>query len=368
MKTTTIGLLLPSSSIRSMSKDFERALKKAANECLEGTDYELEVIPEMIGAGSVKQVDEALDKFFGYHDVELVTGITTRHGMANSMEKFSKRKIPFIFNCLGEHLLPTQGFGEYVLVNSYHFWQQSWLLGYYAGKNIGSKGLSFCSMYDSGYSFLSAFQQGLLAANPDADYEFKLLPMPDDGALSPVKEAFDVLDFTQKDFVSVLLCGEEAKMFLEEFKARGLQDKVTLLGLPFLIGNGELNLDGLSIVSTHHKANDQVADLLYKDVFKEMGKSTGIAIAKSLIIGNGEIAPENLNKALIEIDNNRTYDSRVLPKLLGPISILKHTYGSDGILSSEVLLEESVDLDEDEAINELRDAVSANWMNPYMAI
>lgn len=368
MQTVTIGLMLPTSSIRSMSKDFERALKKAANELLEGTDYELEIVPEMIGTGSAQQVDLALDKFFGYHDADLITGITTRHGMSNSIEKFSKRKVPFIFNNLGEHLLPTEGFGEYVFVNSYHFWQQSWLLGYYAGKELGGKGISFCSMYDAGYSFLALFQQGLLAANPNADYEFKLLPMPESGALAPVKEAFDSVDFASKDFVSVLLCGEEASMFLEEFKARGLEDKVTLLGLPFLMANGEKDIEGLSIISTYHNTDKNITDLLYKDVFKEMGRSTGVAIANALISGKGKIEPETLNKALLEIDRSRVYDSREFPKLLDPISVVKHTYNESEEIDTEFLFEEKVNLDEDGAINELRDAVSANWMNPYMAI
>lgn len=368
MHTTTVGVLLPTSGIRPMSKQFLKAFNVASSEALKDTGYELEVLTEMIGNGSHDQIDKALNRFFGFHEAQLVIGMATRYGLQHSFDKFQKRKAPLIVCGLGEHFIPTKGFNDHILINAIHLWQQNWYLGYYAGQHLGGKGMAFASMYDSGYSFLSAFQQGVFDANPDIDFRFKLLPMTEGGQLSPVKEAFDQLDFAGQDFVYTMLCGEEATLFLEAFKERGLHEETSLLGMPFLLEPGEVNLSGVSVYSTHHQVDEAAKDPDFKEVFAQLGHITGDAVARAVLKGKGQIDREVMEQALKEADPHKVYSSVSFPKLTSPIGIVKHTFGEDNLLSTESIEQQEIDLDDNEALNALRDSVSASWVNPYLAI
>jgi len=368
MHTVSVGILLPTSSIRPMSKQFLRAFKKASSEVLEGTNYELEVLTEMIGTGSPKDIDRALDQFFGFHDVDVITGIATRYGLQHSFDRFQKNKVPFVVCGLGEHLIPTQGYNEHVFVNSIHLWQQNWCLGYYAGKNLGNKGMVFSSMYDSGYSFLPAIQQGAAAANPEGDLTFKLMPMTEPGQLSPIIESFDQVDFEGQDYIFSLLCGEEATIFLEEFKKRGLHENTKLLGMPFLLEPGEADLSGVSVYSSHYQLDQAGEDPQFKNVFTDLGASTGIAVAQAIIKGNGELDKDVVAEALAETDEHKVHASGSFPKLKVPIGIVKHVFEKDNVLRSDNIDSQTIDLDEDETLNIARDEVSSCWVNPYLAI
>ena len=89
-------MLLPTSGIRSMAKDYNNAFNGALQNVLAGTGYEFEVISEMIGQGNISNIEQALDKFFGYHNIDVVTGIASVIAMDKFFEKFDKRKKPLI--------------------------------------------------------------------------------------------------------------------------------------------------------------------------------------------------------------------------------------------------------------------------------
>ncbi len=84
--------------------------------------------------------------------------------------------------------------------------------------------------------------------------------------------------------------------------------------------------------------------------------------------GKGEVDNDVLNEALLIEDDSRIYNSINSPKLKAPIGLFKHNFGTKNELSSQLISQEVVDLDDNEELNENRDAISANWMNPYLAI
>ncbi len=366
MDTISIGMMLPTSSIRPMSKDFERAFKKSIDEILAGSNYEVEIIPEMIGNGSHAQIEGVLDKFFGYHDVDIVTGIASNQGIQFLVDRFEKRKVPFICCNLGEHFMPAQGYGDYVFQNSIHLWQQVWLLGYYAATNLGSKGMILSAMYDSGYCFMAAFESGMRAGNPDIDHQLKLLPLPQTGEISAISEGMDVIDIESCDFIFPLFCGEEATLFLEEFKKRGLINKVQLLGLPFLIEAGDKDLSGISIHTINHLQGE--IDSTYRNVFKDLGNSTALAIGSAILSQNGKINKDAISAGLVANNDALTYSSTGWPKLNSPIYVQKITFSEGNESKAELLFQQTVNLDDDEAIQQMRNSPVSAWVNPYLGI
>ena len=367
MQTISIGMMTPTSTIRPMGKDYDRAFRKSIESTLKNTDFEVEIFTEMIGQGSVQKIEEALDKFFGFHDVDCVTGIMSQAGIQNLTEKFDKKEKPLVCSNLGEHFPLLDSESKCVFQNSIHLWQQAWNLGYYAGSELGSRGSVIAAVYDSGYAFLPAFQFGLLFANPSAFLDIKLLEMPVGGGLSDVKSIFDTVDWDGSDFVFPLFCGEEATIFLKEFKDRGLNEKTQLLGLPFLLERGTEDLSGISVYTSSESYNEQTPDPYCKDVFAMLGNRAGKAIGKAIIKDNGSPKIETLNQVL-RSEGNSLYQLCESPRFLGPIHILKNTFGSGDSFSTERLKEQEYNISEDNQLNELRRGVNSSWINPYLGI
>jgi len=368
MKKISIGLLLPTSSIRPMAKEFESSLKETLRVELKGIDIEFEVISEMVGSGSQPQVAKAIDNLLGYHNVDLVAGIVTRYATESFLTKFEKRKVPFVFCNLGEQLMPVKGFNEHVIVNSIHLWQQAWLLGNYAARTFGPRGLVFSAMYDSGYGFSSMLQAGMLAANPDADLQFSLVPMPSEGELSAIQASLELLNLDNTDFIFPLFCGEEAEVFLQQVKKKALHKKLPILGLPFLLEFGEEEVSNIEIYTTHHDPQNHLEDVQYTSVFKNLGVNLAKAIANSLRSNGSDINAKSLTEGFKLLNENMVYNSMESPQITAPISVLHNTVTNNNQIEFTIAESKVLDIDKDENANQLRNGISANWMNPYLGV
>lgn len=367
MKEISIGILIPTSGILPMGKQFDKSFKKAIGKELDGSGFEIEFHTEIIGQGNPPLIEKALDQFFGYHDVDFVTGLFTAKAMEGFVERFEKRQIPLLMNNLGEHLIKTGGFNDCVLINSPHLWQHCWTMGQYAAQNLGKKGLILSAMFDGGYAFLSCFQMGLHAVNEDFNHDLRLLTMPQPGKLSEVKEAFDAINIADYDFVFPLFCGEEATLFLEEFHARKLYEKVKLIGLPFLMTPAENNLAGLSLISTV-SSNYADTDWLWSNTFANMGAKSGRAIGQAVLQVQEKVSPQFLNSILKQLDQSLEYESSKIPRVLNSLDIVEHTLTDGNKVNSQVIETMEVDPKDDPKIKQLRDAASSSWLNPYLAV
>ena len=369
MTTISIGLLLPSSSIRpSMGKDFEKAFSSTINHLLEGSPYKVEIFRELIGQGSIAKIEEGLNKFFGYEDVDVVVGITSNAAIKSIAQKFEKKKVPVLINNLGEHFISSTGYNDFIFMNSIHLWQQCYLLGHYAVSTFGKRGLLMAAMYDGGYAFHSAFDLGMRAAANDTTLDLKFLGMPANGELSDVKSAFDQIDMSNADFVFGLFCGEEATIFLEEYNARGLSEKLPLLGLPFLLEPGKKKLEGTSIFTPKNDFDEKLPDPKYENVFSELGILSGSAIGTAILKTEGKIQANQLAETLKETNANRTYQSNDAPRLLNPMAILKNTFGASNKLNSECVHLETPDLEGNKDFSKIRNMLPSSWLNPYLSV
>ena len=83
MQDITIGMMIPTSGILPMGKQFDKSFRRALQEGLANTEYEPEIITEIVGQGNPALIEKALDKFFGYHDVKCVSGLVTNKAIEN---------------------------------------------------------------------------------------------------------------------------------------------------------------------------------------------------------------------------------------------------------------------------------------------
>ncbi len=281
MKTLNLGLLLPTSSIIPMGKQFEKGLKEVLS--IKSPDTTIEISKEFIGQGSVSQTQNSINKLFNYDDVDIVTGILSNKLAENFSSLFQKQRKPFIINNLGENIPDPYQLNAFTLTSSFGFWQHAWTLGYWGVRTFGKKGMYVSSVYDAGYSFSHMFYEGMKAADADCEWSFSIAPVHVPGELSDLSVIFPYLEQYQPDFVFATFCGAETTIFINEFIARGWHKRTRLLGLPFLLDpfmpvNGDINIYTTSPSIIH-------PSLKAKDCFYHLGQQTADVICSGLSKG-----------------------------------------------------------------------------------
>lgn len=362
MKTVSLGLLLPTSTILPISKDFERGVKEGFSSHSTGT--ELDIIKEFIGQGSAQQTEAAAGRFFNYHDVDIVSGIVS-HKVADELaEQFKKRKIPFIVNDLGGHIPQVEKLNDYTYLNSLHLWQHAWSIGKWGVETFGRKGMYVSAVYDSGYSFSQMFHAGMIAADASAEWSFSVCPMPAAGSLSDVSVIFPFMETYQPDFIFATFCGSETTLFLNECVARGWHKRTNIIGLPFITEPFEpLNAD-VTIYSTIASLNDET--IVPTRSFYRLGHETGSMIAHATAKG------DNINTQLQQLYTGLRLTGQ--EQTLAFDQSYKVIMTRNTIKAGEAAKESAVISTltgypmEFQAMKSLTNDLNFGWMNPYLCI
>lgn len=375
MKTLTLGLLLPSSSILPMGKDFERGVKRGMQELMNDETWQVEVVPEFIGQGAYKRVDEAVGKLFSYDGVDMIVGIVSHKVAQRVAEKFEKNRKPFLINNIGEHLPDPSFYNPYILLNSTHSWQQLWSLGNWAIKKFGSKGMFVGSLYESGYSFLSMMKMGMMAADPECKLPFAVAPLPKEQKMADPRAVFSAIEEQQPDFIFSFFCGEEASIFLEEYIRAGYHKKIPLIGLPFLLESfnaGDESVEIYTAVSSY--AEKQPGDMngtgtTMLNPFPELGYETGKLIAEAVRKANGANLHQALKEVSVETGRGVLNVNGMVPGEKNRVYLVKNTHTGDQHKINKEILQELPSIEiTDPAITKVLKEASSAWENPYLGI
>lgn len=360
MKTIQIGLLLPASTIFPISKVFETGLKNGLGTTIE----HVELIREFIGQGSIKQTGDAINKLFNYDDVDIITGILSGKVTESVSQKFLTNKKPFVVSELGEYVPNPSALNNYIFINSHHMWQHAWALGNWGVKTFGKKGMFIGGVYDAAYSFSHMFNEGMMAADGEAEWSFSVPPMPPPGKLSDMSVIFPFLDKCQPDFVFATFCGEETTLFLHEFIKRGWHKKTKLLGLPFLLDPFKPLDDDITIYTT---LTDSVnPGITAKESFYSLGYMTGIHLAEAIESGDiykGLLSNQHtlsLGKANFMMNPSEEADS---------VAIVENTiYAHQTGIKQKTIARASTFSLRDEKLGSFIGELNTGWLNPYLCI
>lgn len=368
MKKVSIGLLLPTSTVIPMGKDFESGFKSG----LKGLEqeFEVELISEYVAEGSKEKAESAINKLSTFDQVDLITGILSTRTITAISEKFDKSKRTFILNNVGEHAPNPELLSGNLFLNSTHLWQQIWSLGYWGVKQFGKKGMYVGGLYDSGYSFTSMLNLGMLAADSEAVMPFAVAPVENMGQLADVASVFQHIETFKPDFLFAAFCGEEASIFLQEYQARGLT--IPLLSTSFLLQPFESNGSPLKIyssTSSYQPLNGALNGMgeIIDNPFKSLGMESGLLVKAAL--ENQDVTQLRSSLANIQVNSKR-----------GPLHISSKSPGettrvylvtctTDGKNTSKELGEELVTLNhQEEAYQKMLNSPSSGWYNPYPGV
>ncbi len=338
-----------------MSKKFEKGLCDCLDTYAPNLNYK--IVPEFVGAGGVKEVTVALNKLTGYHDVDLVTGILANKTINEVAQNF-KSNVRYHFGNLGEQLITMDKVGDNVAIYSQDMWKEIYALGTYAIEHISNKGAFASSMYDTGYCFYQMLDLAAKKADSQNHINLYISPMPEAKELSDVNVVLDDIERDQPDWVFAAYCGTEATAFIEEWVKRGLHNRITLLGLPFLLEKLEnVTSEEFKLITVDNqqageiKRRVQTSDVLniYK-VFEAMGSDVAAGIATSL--------------DLKERPNNSIDTSQLKLKVLETsYKIENKHFLNKQLFEGKHLIDYC-----DNQIQKLMEQPMATWQNPYLAI
>jgi branched-chain amino acid transport system substrate-binding protein len=374
-KKITIGVLLANSTILPMAASFNSGLKQGLNGLRTDENIELEIVPEFIGQGSAQQIEAAVNKFIGFHDTDIITGVISNRAGAELAEKFAKHKRPIIINNIGEHLPDPKTSNDYIFLNSSHTWQQVWSMGKWAVETFGKKGMLVSGLYDSGYSFPIMLQKGMEAASDEISLLFAVAPVRQYKALADVASVIPQIINQSPDFVFAAFCGEEASIFLSEYVKHGLHKKIPLLGLPFLItpfdAGGE-QIDIYTTISAYRvieNGETSLLDGISSDPFHQFGFETGLLIKNAARRPGSSTLQNALSNITVDAGRGNLDISPYTTGNTGRVFLLKNTCnGIKEQLTTQLVGELDTIKIDDQAILEINDQVSSGWYNPYLSI
>ncbi|GGH72083.1 hypothetical protein HNQ91_003365 [Filimonas zeae] len=362
MTSVSLGLLLPTSSILPISKDVERGIKEGFAQ--NTSNITLSIVKEFIGQGGVKQTEEAVSRFFNYHDVDVVSGVVSQKVADEVAEQFKKKKMPFIVNDLGAHIPRVEHLNEYTYINSLHLWQHAWAIGKWGVETFGKKGMYVSAVYDSGYSFSQMFHEGMVAADANADWSFSVCPMPPAGQLSDVSVVFPFMEQYQPDFIFATFCGAETTLFLKECIARGWHKRTAIIGLPFLMEPLEALPEDITLYSSIASLNDDMIAPVRS--FYQLGYETGAVLAKAAAAGgdlNRQLAQHFTGLRKGDSEETLAADSSY------EIVMLRSTIKA-GTQEKEVAVVDTLPsfVMEYQQMQSLVSEINFGWTNPYLCV
>ncbi len=365
MKQIHIGVLIPSSTILPIGKDYEKGLKEGLSNFPE---LEFEITKEFIAQGGHVKTEEAIKKLLTYDEVDIVTGIVSGMSAGSMGEKFNLAKKPFVVSNIGEQLPLYTQLNEYVFLNSYFLWQHSWALGYQGVKRFGNKGMFVGAVYDGGYSFSYMFHEGMKAADPNSEWFFSIPPIPNKGELSDMNIIFPFIEKYEPDFIFAAFCGTETTLFLNRFIEEGWHKRIQLMGLPFLLEPFTALKDDLVCYSTLPTAHNP--NITAKQSFYHLGYQAGIGIAQAAVkVESWKQLQQQLEAdgAFFNI-NQLQQDKNIKHETKLPVLTKNNiTANSEEVITE--ILEESITLSlKDPFLKQLDLTHNFGWINSYLAI
>lgn len=372
--------MLPVSGVMpSMSKDFKNGVELGlAND----SGLEIEIIPELINQGQIQNVSNAINKLCSYHDVDILTGIVSSLAIRELLDTINAKRIPFIFNNVGEYVPSKRIDSPYLFHNSLHLWRSQWAMGKWAQEQYGGTPAICFSIYDGGYHLHEAFRIGTLAGGASTA-RINMLPLvPNQVDTSAL---IQLIEQQKPAHVHAVLCGVDGKDFIKRYKEAGFLGKIPLTACPFLVEDGlTADIEGLvndipnsiswsyTLKSIENEAFIDVYEKSYirkPSVFSVLGYESGLAIIHALSTAEAESIA--LEKILADT------------RIRGPrgMVVLGNTSASDevGVYIRKPYIEEKSPVNkvistlqsvnrEDTQMTLVAENGISGWQNPYLCI
>lgn len=363
MDNLTIGVLLPSSNIFPIAKDFEKGLKQGLKP-LAAAGIELELVKEFIGSGDPKSVETACNKLLNFDDATAVTGVLSGRTVSRIADLFRNKETALLVNDLGEYIPDIKNLNSYITINSMYLWRHAWALGDWGVKTFGAKGMFTGATYDSGYSFSHMFHEGMKAGDKYNDWSFSVPPTHPETKFSEMHIIFPFIEQYQPDFIFAAFCGTETSMFLNELIGRGWHHKIKVMGLPYLVSPIKQPLnDDITIYTTQPFEN--APEIEAANAFYHLGLQTGRNIAA---VAKDAATKQDLAAALAQQNNLFNITSPFAHADM-PVGVLQNNIDAGTNSFTSLIIDNLTSLPiKTDVLEPLTPTQPSGWFNTYLAI
>jgi branched-chain amino acid transport system substrate-binding protein len=358
MDKLTIGLILPQSTVLPVAKDFESGVMSGLSaEAREAVS--VDVAKEFSGQGGHRQLDEITSRFFNYHEADVVAGVLSGRMAEDLAERFQVKGVPLVVANVGGFAPRVDMLNDHIFINTLHLWRHAWTMGYQGVKNFGKKGMYVSSVYDAGYSFSQFFYEGMLAAEPTAQWSFAVAPMPPNGQLTDMQLFPGVLEQFNPDFIFATFCGGETELFLKQLEQSGWLDRLKITSLPFLAAPAAAVdcqlFSTLAFGDTEKPAEKSFYHLGY-EIGEEIGRAALKSRNRSELQANLLASRRFFNTAYDNSDENRLVTANYQLGINQKMALV-----NPGDVA------ETFPLDHDSLRSKTGES-SFGWMNPYLCV
>ncbi|ASZ10372.1 ABC transporter substrate-binding protein [Chitinophaga pendula] len=383
MKKTKIGCLIPYSGIfPTLREDFLQGITLALDEAQVSGDVVL--VPAFINMGDLVKVREVLQKLIMFERVDIVTGVVNLSVISRCAEELSQYQVPIIVNNLGERIPAEHMSHPWLFCNSLHLWKSQWSMGRWAQQQFGGLPSISMAFYEGGYSLHESFRLGATEGGASRVH-IHMLQMQPPGVYDTTP-LVRILEEELPGHAHVLLSGKEAGMFLEQFRASGLRDRIPVSISPLMTAG--ISLEDLSLVDQLYSATTWSADILtaanqlfvqrYEDAYQQqppvyamLGYETGVAIAAAWMKAD-RIKLKTSLQALLS--NPITGGPRGMISIAGSAAqhpqpvYIRQVRIDNGIIKQAIVAEDSGIEWNDPSVAASAAQHLSGWQNPYLCV
>ena len=383
MQKLKLGWLFPYSGIfKDLKNDLQQGLE-AALQTAEG-GFTLEVYPEFIQTGGLKDTEDALKKLLLYEQVDLVMGVTSTKVALSILPILENRKTPAILMNLGADIPTRELSSDYLFYNSLHLWKSEWVLGKWAQKKYGGEPSINMSVYEGGYSLHESFKTGTAVSGAETvklNIVKNFSSSPDTGPL------IQYLKEQRPNHAHILLSGKEGVQFLQLFQEQGLAATINLTVNPFMAEDGLLTdipsglelYNALSWSSTLDDARNQAFVQRYMgsygstpNAFSLLAYESGLALAAAVQNIPGKISRDELARTLGQVRPSGprgeiALSTRPLQTNL-PIYIRKPIKAPRTGEPENQVVETAAGIEWNDSSLDVGQTYLSGWQNPYLCV
>ncbi len=383
LKKIKIGWLIPYSGIfRNLRMDLQQGLDSALNK--EGAGVTITAYPEYIGAGAIKESEEALKKLLLYERVDLIIGVLSTKIITGIIPLLESHRTPALILNLGADLPTPQLSSAYLFYNSLHLWKSEWVMGKWMQKKYGGEPSINMSVYESGYSLHNSFRLGTSVSGA---MTVKMNVVRNITGPPDTRPLIEFIREQRPEHAHILLSGKEGELFLQLFREQNLPYPPGLSVNPFMVED-DLQMEvpsGLELYNastwckTLDTSDNQVFIQEYTAAWQEspnafalLAYEAGLVLAAALEDNDQKISPEKLAVLLGQVHpvGPRGVLSVSTQPLLSdlPVYVRKPIRSSQTGTMENSIVATTTGIEWDDPTLLADQAAVSGWQNPYLCV
>jgi branched-chain amino acid transport system substrate-binding protein len=237
---------------------------------------EIQFIPVYTKMGDPASALEAVNRLIFFDQADIISGLINYRSIPDIIPVIERHnKLAFFFD-MGEYIPWFNYLSPRIFYASQQIWQSQYALGYWAGREYGSGGMTVMTVYEAGYHINSTFDKGAADAGAGA-LNMHVIPHDrNDPKRMDLDDFFAKIRKNPPPYVHAIFAGSMGNEFLEAWKLSGFHKNIPLIVVEnmayddLLQDAASLDLELFS-ASTWTRSSEETRNIEFVKRFETMG-------------------------------------------------------------------------------------------------